>query len=231
VSKFQVGDRVRVRKPANIYQYPNWTDSMDCFDGTEQEISKVNVGALHHTVHFAKDSCNYYFHFDWLEPVAPKTLNVGDPVEPMRSWVPDGYSVVEMAVPDEMAAAIGEGNALMWKQANFGERYLSSNYSERYLSSNYNRVKIRQTRTNEFHSVIVPTTPPAEQYREPTAADVGRVVEVRDSEDADHDWQARELLAVIGDKKVDQRFVCRDRNSEKKSLNWRFARIKIEGSK
>jgi hypothetical protein len=218
MSKFKVGDRVRVRKPADVDQPPCWVDGMEKFDGTEQEISAVRDTDC--IVRFARDPNAWAFHFDWLEPVEPKTLNVGDPVEPIRSWVPAGYSVVEMAVPDEMAAAIGEGNALMWKQANFGERY---------LSSNYNRVQIRQTRTNEFYSVIVPTTPPAEQYRDPTQADVGRMIEVRDR--VEEGWEPRELLAVIGDEKIRRRFVCRDFIDGVGSFTWKYAQIKNEEAK
>jgi hypothetical protein len=134
-----------------------------------------------------------------------------------KSWVPDGYSVVEIALPDVMAQAIGEGNALVWSQCNVGERY---------LSSAYNRVKIRQTRTDDFLNVIVPTTPPAEQYREPTAADVGRMVEVSDFQGQ---WFKYELLAVLP-QDISKRFIVRGKAGDD-SYSWKFARIKIEESK
>ncbi len=134
-----------------------------------------------------------------------------------KSWVPDGYSVVEMAVPDEIAAEIGEGNALVWRQASAGERY---------LSSAFNRVGTRQKRTDSFLSVIVPTTPPADQYREPTQDDVGKMVEVRDR--SKEGWEPRELLAVIGDETIVRRFVCRDAAGGFYCFTWTFARIKIE---
>ena len=218
MSKFQVGDRVRVRKPANIYQFPNWTDRMDCFDGTEQEISKVNVGALHHTVHFAKDSCNYYFHFDWLEPVKPKTLNVGDPVEPMQSWVPQGYTVIPMAVPDEMAKQLyaDSGTVLVWKPPKLGMNYLCPTTSH---------VRCATEDFSKCYPTATYATPPVEQYREPTQADVGRMVEVRDR--IKEGWEPRELLAVIGDETIVRRFVCRDLPNGVNCHHLEFAQIKI----
>ena len=126
-----------------------------------------------------------------------------------KSWVPDGYSVIDIAVPDEVAAEIGEGNALVWKKPAKGEDYIDISI--------------------EFCPVIVPTTPPAEQYREPTQADVGKMVEVRDSQD--HRWENFELLAVIRDGNIRDRFVCRDPEDAVESINWRFARIKNEEAK
>jgi hypothetical protein len=201
MSKFQVGDRVRVRKPADVEKFPQWVDEMDKFDGTVQVIRQVRTSD--EVVRFDVDPMNWNFHFDWLEPI--------------RSWVPEGYSVVEMAVPDAMANDIGDGNALVWKQVNVGERY---------LSSAYNRVRTKISRTNEFYSVIVPTTQPAEQYRDPTQNDVGKMVDVRDCEEKD--WQTRELLAVIADETIDSRFVCRDVASKVYCFTWKYARIKIE---
>jgi hypothetical protein len=214
MSEFKVGDRVQVRKPAEVKGNPYWSDAMDKFDGTEQEIEQI----LHlcRLVRFARDPEAWAFHFDWLEPVASKTLDLGEPVEPIRSWVPEGYSVVEMAVPDAMAASIGAGNALVWRKAKIGELY---------LSSAYNRVKIRQTRTDDFLNVIVPTTPPAEQYREPTAADVGKMVEVRCSNK--DEWVIRELLSVIGNSEIERRFICRILETNVGAF-WDFARIKKE---
>ena len=200
MSKFQVGDRVRVRKPADVEQYPQWADEMDKFDGTVQVIRQVRTSD--EVVRFDVDPMNWNFHFDWLEPI--------------RSWVPEGYSVVEMAVPDAMANDIGDGNALVWKQVNVGERY---------LSSAYNRVRTKISRTNEFYSVIVPTTQPAEQYREPTAADVGKMAEVRDN--ISDLWVKRKLLAVIDDDSISHRFICRILEGNPLHTCWRYARIKI----
>ena len=207
MSKYKVGDRVRVRKPANIYQFPNWTDRMDCFDGTEQEISKVNVGALHHTVHFAKDSCNYYFHFDWLEPV-----------EPMQSWVPQGYTVIPMAVPDEMAKQLyaDSGTVLVWKPPKLGMNYLCPTTSH---------VRCATEDFWECYPTATYTTVPSEQYRDPTQADVGKMVEVSDCQEMG--FATRELLAVISDQNLYQRFVCRDRCNGRHALTWKYARIKI----
>lgn len=207
MSQFQVGDRVRVRKPADVERRPFWVDQMDRFDGTVQVIRQVRTSD--EVVRFDGDPMNWNFHFDWLEPVKPKTLNVGDPVEPIRSWVPDGYSVVEIALPDVMAQAIGEGNALVWKKPAKAEDYIDISI--------------------EFCPVIVPTTPPAPQYREPTQEDVGKMVEVRESET--NTWKVRELLAVIDDKEIEGRFTCRDAVYRKRACCWDFAQIRIEESK
>lgn len=219
MSEFKIGDRVRVRKPADVERSPRWLGEMEKFDGTEQKISEVRDSDC--VVKFVGDSRKWNFHFDWLEPIEPKTLNVGDPVERMQSWVPDGYSVVEMAVPDAMAASIGEGNALVWKMPLNEERFLPRT----------GREILSDVLMDCFLPVIVPTTPPAEQYRQPTQADVGKVVEVRDREK--EPWQARELLAVIGDEKIRRRFVCRDfiDGVFSGSFMWEFARIKIEEPK
>jgi hypothetical protein len=123
-----------------------------------------------------------------------------------KSWVPKGYSVVEMAVPDEMAQAIGEGNALVWKKPAKGEDYIDISI--------------------EFCPVIVPTTPPAPQYREPTAADVGEMVEVSDFQGQ---WFKYELLAVLP-QDISKRFIVRGKAGDD-SYSWKFARIKIEESK
>jgi hypothetical protein len=189
-----------VRKPADVEQYPQWADEMDKFDGTVQVIRQVRTSD--EVVRFDVDPMNWNFHFDWLEPI--------------RSWVPEGYSVVEMAVPDAMANDIGDGNALVWKQVNVGERY---------LSSAYNRVRTKISRTNEFYSVIVPTTQPAEQYREPTAEDVGKMAEVRDN--ISDLWVKRKLLAVIDDDSISHRFICRILEGNPLHTCWRYARIKI----
>jgi hypothetical protein len=189
-----------VRKPADVEQYPQWADEMDKFDGTVQVIRQVRTSD--EVVRFDVDPMNWNFHFDWLEPI--------------RSWVPEGYSVVEMAVPDAMAAEIGEGNALVWKQVKVGERY---------LSGTRNIVIVREIETATFFNVIVPTTPTAEQYREPTAADVGKMAEVRDN--ISDLWVKRKLLAVIDDDSISHRFICRILEGNPLHTCWRYARIKI----
>ena len=201
MSKFQVGDRVRVRKPADVEKFPQWVDEMDKFDGTVQVIRQVRTSD--EVVRFDVDPMNWNFHFDWLEPI--------------RSWVPEGYSVVEMAVPDAMAAEIGEGNALVWKQARAGDRWLCHSHNE---------VAIRQRETDLFLNVIVPTTPPAPKYREPTQADVGKMAEVRDN--ISDLWVKRKLLAVIDDDSISHRFICRILEGNPLHTCWRYARIKIE---
>ncbi len=217
MSKFQVGDRVRVRKPVSVNYGPLWNDKMDRFDGTEQTISVVRESER--IVRFVGDRNEWVFHFDWLEPVKPKTLNLGDPVEPMRSWVPDGYSVVEMAVPDEMAKQLyaDSGTVLVWKPPKLGMKYLCPTTSH---------VRCATEDFSKCYPTATYTTPPAEQYREPTAADVGRMVDVRDREK--EPWQDSELLAVIGDKTIVRRFVCRDVAGGVHCFHWKFARIKIE---
>jgi len=189
MSKFKIGDRVRVRKPASVMHGPGWSPGMEVFDGSLHRIKELLADGGNFKLMGAGD---YKFHPDWLEPV-----------KPVPSWVPDGYSVVEIALPDVMAQAIGEGNALVWKKPAKGEDYIDISI--------------------EFCPVIVPTTPPAEQYREPTSADVGKMVEVSDSE---KQWFTYELLAVLP-KDICSRFIVRGK-TDAQSYSWKYARIKIE---
>ena len=214
MSKFRVGDWVMVRKPAHFDELPGWLQSKLnlLVIGSVRKIVAVDFYELEESkkvFDYKLDHVDYTkFSEDSLEPFYPD--------QPDPTWVPEGHTVIPIAVPDEMAAAIGEGKALVWRKAKIGELY---------LSGAYNRVKIRQTRTDDFLNVIVPTTPPAEQYREPTAADVGRTVEVRDR--IKEGWEPRELLAVIGDETIVRRFVCRDLPNGVNCHHWEFAQIKI----
>jgi hypothetical protein len=189
-------------------QGPWWAPEMDLFDGSLHRIRELVADGGYFKLVGAGD---YQFHPDWLEKV--------DPVEPIRSWVPEGYSVIEMAVPNEMAQAIGEGNALVFKCPKKGDRHLFHPSGPAILSDDFER---------DLYPVIVPTTP-ASKYRKPTQADVGKMVEVSDCRG--DSYEVRELLAVIIDESVDHRFICRDVCIGKNSLAWRFARIKIEESK
>jgi hypothetical protein len=186
---------------------------MDLFDGSLHRIRELVAYSGYFKLVGAGD---YHFHPDWLEPVEPKTLNVGDPVEPMQSWVPEGYSVVDIAVPDAMASEIGEGNALVYERPRIGQRYFCLLNESRVADVNW---------CGHACPVIVPTTPPSEQYRDPTQADVGEMVEVSDCQEMG--FETRELLAVISDQNLYQRFVCRDRCNGRHALTWKYARIKI----
>jgi hypothetical protein len=132
-----------------------------------------------------------------------------------KSWVPKGYSVVEMALPKAMAAAIGEGNALVWKKPVIGERFCGEEGTET-STRDY---------AHYYYPVIVPTTPPAPKYREPTQADVGKMAEVRDN--ISDLWVKRKLLAVIDDDSISHRFICRILEGNPLHTCWRYARIKI----
>lgn len=132
-----------------------------------------------------------------------------------KSWVPDGYSVIEMAVPDAMAAAIGEGNALVWRKPVIGERFCGEEGTET-STRDY---------AHYYYPVIVPTTPPAPKYREPTQADAGRTVEVSDYGNR---WEAYQLLAVLPQH---IRYRIAVDSGEGLPLLWKYARIKIEESK
>ncbi len=189
MSEFQVGDTVRVRKPASVMHGPGWSPGMEVFDGSLHRIKELLADGGNFKLVGAGD---YKFHPDWLEPV-----------EPIRSWVPEGYSVVEIAVPDAMEQAIGDGNALVWKKPAKGEDYIDISI--------------------EFCPVIVPTTPPAEQYREPTSADVGKMVEVSDFQAK---WFKYELLAVLP-QDISKRFIVRGKAGDD-SYSWKYARIKNE---
>jgi|688.fasta_scaffold05336_3 hypothetical protein len=220
MSKFKVGDVVRVWKPANTDQFPYWGDGMDRFHGTEQTISRINT--LDHTVEFAENSCscNYFFHFDWLEPCTDPAV---EPAQPEWSWVPKGHTVIEMAVPDSLAKKIGAGNALVWEHRKEGKQYLTS------VNTDNNGVNLVSTANSDgllFVPTVVSTTPPVSQYREPTSADVGKIVEVKDSKDGR--WNNFELLAVIQDENILERFVCRDPGDALDSINWKYAQIRIE---
>jgi hypothetical protein len=175
---------------------------MEKFDGTEQEIAEVQDSDC--VVRFAGDCDRWAFHFDWLEP--------------MRSWVPEGYSVVEIAVPDAMREAIGEGNALVWKPPKLGMNYLCPTTSH---------VRCATEDFSKCYPTATYTTPPAPKYREPTQADVGKMVEVSDIKaclnEAAIFWIEAELLAVLT-KDVPARFVAYRLDPG----FWKYARIKIE---
>ena len=136
-----------------------------------------------------------------------------------KSWVPDGYSVIYIAVPDAMREAIGEGNALVWRKPVIGERFCGEEATET-STRDY---------AHYYYPVIVPTTPPAPQYREPTLADVGKMAEVRDH--ISDQWVERKLLAVIDDDSISRRFICRILEGNPLHACWRYAQIKIEESK
>ena len=224
MSKFKVGDVVRVWKPANTDQFPHWCKGMDRFHGTEQTISIVCVDMTGRdsTVRFTGDSGGYYFDLNWLEPC---TNTAVEPTQPEWSWVPKGHTVIEMAVPDSLAQKIGAGSALVWGHRKKGKQYLTSMTADKYGMS---LVKI----ANSYESIYVPTVvsttppPPVSQYREPTSADVGKIVEVKDSKDGR--WSNFELLAVIQDENILERFVCRDPGDALDSINWKYAQIRIE---
>jgi hypothetical protein len=213
VTKFEVGDRVLVRKPANVMQGPTWASGMDLFDGSLQRIRELVADGGRCGYFKLVKAGNYLFHPDWLEKV--------DPVEPIQSWVPEGYIAIEMAVPKAMADEIGDGNALVWRKPNRGQRYFALG-----LTTNVSRADF----LDNYYPVIVPTTPPAEQYREPTQADVGKMVEVSDIKaclnEAATCWIEAELLAVLR-KDVPARFVAYRLDPG----FWKYARIKIEESK
>jgi len=60
-------------------------------------------------------------------------------------------------------------------------------------------------------------------YREPTLADVGKIVEVRDAEH--QPWTSRLLVGVLP-VRFTYRYVVESNNCTKSSINFRFARIK-----
>jgi len=210
--KFRVGDWVMVRKPAHFDELPGWLQSKLnlLVIGSVRKIVAVDFYELEESkkvFDYKLDHINYTkFSEDFLEPFYPD--------QPDPTWVLEGHTVIPIAVPDAMAQAIGEGKALVWKQAKIGEPYLSGVYNEVAVSA-------RETET--FSNVIVPTTPPAPQYREPAAAVVGRMVEVSDSE---KQWFTYELLAVLP-KDICSRFIVRGKTGAQ-SYSWKYARIKIE---
>jgi hypothetical protein len=185
---------------------PWWNESMHRFDGQVGQIEREREGHFQIRGFVASKECSYIFHRDWLSPAKPP-----EPVEPIRSWVPEGYSLVEMALPDVMAQAIGEGNALVWKKPVIGERFCGEEGTET-STRDY---------SHYYYPVLVPTRPPAVQYREPTQADVGRMVEVRDVEE--ESWESRELLAVLP-QHIKYRIAVD--SGEGLAMLWRFARIK-----
>jgi hypothetical protein len=66
---------------------------------------------------------------------------------------------------------------------------------------------------------------PEPQYREPTQADVGKLVEVRDSDD--QPWGKLELLAVLP---ADIKYRFLSRYNEGRFHSWKYARIKDNGT-
>ena len=222
MSKFKVGDVVRVWKPANTDQFPHWCKGMDRFHGTEQTISIVCVDMTGRdsTVRFTGDSGGYYFDLNWLEPC---TNTAVEPTQPEWSWVPKGHTVIEMAVPDSLAQKIGAGNALVWGHRKEGKQYLTSMTSD---NKGMSLVRMANTSESLYVPTVVSTTPPVPQYREPTLTDVGKMVEVRD--DSRDQWAKRELLAVIDDDSISHRFICRILKSNPLHSCWRYAQIRIE---
>jgi hypothetical protein len=204
----KVGGWVLVTRPENWVKCssPWWNESMHRFDGQVGQIEREREGHFQIRGFVASKECSYIFHRDWLSPAKPP-----EPVEPIRSWVPEGYSLVEMALPDVMAQAIGEGNALVWKKPVIGERFCGEEGTET-STRDY---------SHYYYPVLVPTRPPAVQYREPTQADVGRMVEVRDVEE--ESWESRELLAVLP-QHIKYRIAVD--SGEGLAMLWRFARIK-----
>ena len=63
------------------------------------------------------------------------------------------------------------------------------------------------------------------QYRDPTAADIGKTIEVR-SEYCTL-WEERELVSICNEE-IDNRFVCRHENDPKRLKLWSNARIKVQ---
>ena len=63
------------------------------------------------------------------------------------------------------------------------------------------------------------------QYRDPTAADIGKTIEVR-SEYCTL-WEERELVSICNEE-IDNRFVCRHKNDPKRLKLWSNARIKVQ---
>jgi hypothetical protein len=134
-----------------------------------------------------------------------------------KSWVPDGYSVVEMAVPDEMAKDIGQNNSLLWKRVRRREKFVSVN-SMTYTATN------DMVEGNSLPVIV--SNVPDPKYREPTAEDAGKMVEVSDSE---QQWFTYELLAVLPED-IYSRFIVRGKTGAQ-SYSCTYARIKIEEGK
>jgi hypothetical protein len=65
--------------------------------------------------------------------------------------------------------------------------------------------------------------PPEPKYREPTMADVGKMVEVRQNQS--QEWKPRTLI-YISNTEIKFITLCDDRNP----WEWKFARIKDEGA-
>lgn len=57
----EIGDRVLIRKPRNVNQFPQWIEGMDAFDGKEGIIVRIDNPAV------ILDSTDIYtFRMDWL---------------------------------------------------------------------------------------------------------------------------------------------------------------------
>ncbi len=219
MSKFQVGDWVMVRKPAHFDELPGWLQSKLnlLVIGGVRKIVAVDFYELEESkkvFDYKLDHVDYVkFGEDSLEPFYPD--------EPDPTWVPEGHTVIPIAVPDAMANDIGDGNALVWKQPKLGMNYLCPTTSH---------VRCATEDFSKCYPTATYTTPPAPKYREPTAADVGKMVEVSDIKaclnEAATCWIEAELLAVLP-KDVPARFVAYRLDPG----FWKYARIKNEEAK
>jgi hypothetical protein len=64
-SKFEVGDRVRVRRPNDVSEAPKWTTYMNKFDGEVDIIESVFDGSVHIVITLEHGE-GYGFNAKWL---------------------------------------------------------------------------------------------------------------------------------------------------------------------
>lgn len=69
MTKFKVGDKVRVHKPKNTEGPLDWNPNMDRFNGKIYTIKKINTGSTNRWIQLENkyDSFNYHYMPKWLK--------------------------------------------------------------------------------------------------------------------------------------------------------------------
>lgn len=64
--EIRAGDRVKIRKPADVNEWPSWETSMDRYDGTIIVVERIeSLGISYRYVFYDR----WKFNLTWLEPV------------------------------------------------------------------------------------------------------------------------------------------------------------------
>jgi hypothetical protein len=67
---FKVGDKVIVRKPKNVNQWPEWNPAMDMFENKQYNIAEI--GLCYPDSYARLKNIIFFFNVDWLEKIENK---------------------------------------------------------------------------------------------------------------------------------------------------------------